>query len=483
MRLQCALVASVLFCFCTTPAPSQEQTISIDFGPNQTADDGWNNVTNHAGDGVVLEGARDDAGRETSVQVRQTDGWAGYNLKGHREAGPYPATAKGDSFYLEQGRDNQAKLQIEGLKPEGSYQLAIFASRMGAGEPRGGRYVIGEQSLELDATDNRDKTIMFRDVPADDRGVVRLVVECPEGQKYAYLGTLTISGAFAEAVEFKQPPDSLDGPPLVSAKAWAIGDGATGELLWSENEQTSRPMASTTKIMTAWIVLELARDDESVLKEVVTVSEQAAKTGGSSAKLNAGEKLAAADLLYGLMLPSGNDAAVALGEHFGRRFADEKAEPAEDLTAEQSLALFVEEMNRRAKELGMVQTKYLDPHGNSANRSSAGDLLRLVWASMQNEMFRQYVQTRRHRCTIATPDGEERAAAWKNTNQLLGIEGFDGVKTGTTGGAGACLVSSGHRGDDHLLVVVLGSTSKDGRYVDSRNLYRWAWTQRGHGGE
>jgi D-alanyl-D-alanine carboxypeptidase (penicillin-binding protein 5/6) len=81
---------------------------------------------------------------------------------------------------------------------------------------------------------------------------------------------------------------------------------------------------------------------------------------------------------------------------------------------------------------------------------------------------------------MTTPDGGTRPARWRNTNRLLGITGYDGMKTGTTSRAGACLVSSSRRGKDHLLMVVLGATSSTGRYVDSRNLYRWAWRQRGH---
>jgi D-alanyl-D-alanine carboxypeptidase (penicillin-binding protein 5/6) len=76
--------------------------------------------------------------------------------------------------------------------------------------------------------------------------------------------------------------------------------------------------------------------------------------------------------------------------------------------------------------------------------------------------------------------GYQRNVVWRNTNRLLGIEGYVGIKTGTTGAAGACLVSTGNRRDDRLLVVVLGSKSSDARYVDTRNLYRWAWQQRGH---
>src|SRR5205823_9285696 len=90
-----------------------------------------------------------------------------------------------------------------------------------------------------------------------------------------------------------------------------------------------------------------------------------------------------------------------------------------------------------------------------------------------------YVQTRRHAYEVADPEGQKRLVTWKNTNRLLDIEGYDGVKTGTTNAAGSCLVASGRRGSDHLLVVVLGSTSNEGRYVDARNLFRWAWQQRG----
>src|SRR5439155_4489746 len=103
----------------------------------------------------------------------------------------------------------------------------------------------------------------------------------------------------------KAPADRLDGPPVVSAKAWAVADAATGKLLWGFHEEEPRPVASTTKIMTAWIILRLAADDPKTLGEVVTFSERAAKTGGSSARLRAGERLPVGELMYGLLLPSG----------------------------------------------------------------------------------------------------------------------------------------------------------------------------------
>jgi serine-type D-Ala-D-Ala carboxypeptidase (penicillin-binding protein 5/6) len=105
-------------------------------------------------------------------------------------------------------------------------------------------------------------------------------------------------------------------------------------------------------------------------------------------------------------------------------------------------------------------------------------LLLLARAARQLPAFRDYVTTRQHGCTVSSEHGYSRNVVWKNTNKLLGLEGYNGVKTGTTEAAGACLVSSGQQGNDELLVVVLGSATSDARYVDARNLFRWAWSQR-----
>lgn len=270
----------------------------------------------------------------------------------------------------------------------------------------------------------------------------------------------------------KAAADALDGPPFVSAKAWVIADGKTGKVLAGFNEAEARPMASTTKIMTAWVVLRLAAADPKVLDEVVTFSERAAKTTGSSARLNAGEKLPVRELLYGLLLPSGNDAATALAEHFGPRLGCDADGDAVDR--------FVAEMNRRAASLGLKELSYRDPHGLSReNVASARDLAALAREAMKDERFRATVATRRHAYEVTTPDGGKRAVTWTNTNKLLDVEGYEGVKTGTTTPAGNCLVASGCRGEDRLVVVVLGSTATDGRYVDARNLFRWGWRERG----
>jgi len=114
-----------------------------------------------------------------------------------------------------------------------------------------------------------------------------------------------------KALPAKSPAERLDGPPIVSAKEWVIVDGKTGKVLWGSKESEALAIASTTKIMTAWIVLELASKDDKVLEEKITFSEKASKTTGSSARLKLGEQVSVRDLLYGLLLPSGNDAATA----------------------------------------------------------------------------------------------------------------------------------------------------------------------------
>lgn len=269
------------------------------------------------------------------------------------------------------------------------------------------------------------------------------------------------------------PADRIDGPPLVSARGWAIVDGVKGRLLWGRNETAELVMASTTKIMTAWLVLRAAADNAKVLDETIVVSEAAGKTIGSSARIRGGDRIPVREMLYGLLLPSGNDAAAAIAEHFGTRFREKGSDLA-------PAAAFVAEMNRQAKTLRLAETRYFDPHGLGKNHTSARDLASLARSAMQNATFREYVRTRRHSYEVTDAKGAKRTLQWNNTNRLLDIEGYDGIKTGTTTAAGSCLVASGRRGSDHLVVVVLGCTSNDSRYNDARNLFRWAWRERGH---
>jgi D-alanyl-D-alanine carboxypeptidase (penicillin-binding protein 5/6) len=315
------------------------------------------------------------------------------------------------------------------------------------------------------------------------------------GGSFTYSGnTAVLNGVSYSIAINKHTSDDLAGPPAVSAKAWAIVDGKTGKLLWGSNEHLPLKSASTTKIMCALTVLDLAKEAPQVLEETVVFSELADKTRGSTSGIRAGERVSVAECLYGLLLPSGNDAGNALAEHFNGRFNPRQGEQPPATIVEKGSVVdytgrsnFIAEMNRRAALLGMSKTIYRLPYGDGGTENdrttTARDLSTLAWTAMQNPLFRKYVSTREHKTTVRSANGESRIVSWTNTNQLLSRKSYDGIKTGTNAAAGACLVSSGRRGDDHLIVVVLGATSRDGRYVDTRNLYRWSWLQRGHRAE
>lgn len=307
----------------------------------------------------------------------------------------------------------------------------------------------------------------------------------PKFLPWLLIGSLIMAGCTTPRSVDRRTED-LNAPPPVTAKAWAIADGRTGELLWGLNADEPRKAASTTKMMCAFVILQLAAQAPSVLDEVVTFSQLADDTVGSTADIRVGERVSVRECLYGLLLPSGNDAGNALAEHFNDRFVP----PDEGLralglgnSAFTTRANFIAEMNRTAHRLGMTNTMYRSSFGDGGTPDdrtiTARDLTRLAWHAMQNPLFREYVSTQRYEGRIQTRDGGSRTAVWINTNQLLPLNaGYDGIKTGTTTQAGACLVASARRGDDHLLMAVLGSETASGRYVDSRNLYRWAWQQR-----
>jgi D-alanyl-D-alanine carboxypeptidase (penicillin-binding protein 5/6) len=286
----------------------------------------------------------------------------------------------------------------------------------------------------------------------------------------------------------KQPPDPLDGPPFVTANAWVVLDGKTGAVVEGHDEDKPLDMASTTKMMTALVVLRAARARPALFDETVTFSEKADRTPGSTSGVRAGESLPLRELLYGLLLPSGNDASVALAEHVGARLdptpADGAKGDAPATTQTDPYERFVAEMNRVAADLGLKSTHFVNTHGLTAagHHSSARDLARLAREALSDPNFARVVSTPERGCALKLPGADKgtRNVVWTNTNRLLATEGYDGVKTGTTAAAGQCLVASGRRGDDHLIVVILGSTSTEGRYADARNLFRWAWLRRGH---
>jgi len=230
----------------------------------------------------------------------------------------------------------------------------------------------------------------------------------------------------------RHPP--LSGPqPGTHARASALIDVTSGRLLAGENGDTPMKIASLTKIMTAIVAIENGR-----LEDEVTVSRNAAGKEGSSLYLRAGEKIKLENLLYGLMLRSGNDAATAIAEHVGG-----------------SLEGFVWMMNWKAQELGLTRTHFANPHGldHPEHYSSANDLAVLTAYALHNETFRKIVRTKSYK---APNPNEPWDYEWKNKNRMLTMyEGADGVKTGYTKQALRCLVSSATRNGQQLVAVTL----------------------------
>jgi D-alanyl-D-alanine carboxypeptidase (penicillin-binding protein 5/6) len=138
-------------------------------------------------------------------------------------------------------------------------------------------------------------------------------------------------------------------------------------------------------------------------------------------------------------------------------------------------------MNATAAELGLVATGYRNTHGKTeaGHETTAAEIAKLVRVAMELERFRTIVATRQRGATIESVDGYRRDVVWTNTNRLLPIAGYAGVKTGTTTAAGCCLAAWGKRDGRELVVVVLGSTSSDARYVDARNLFAHGWAVTG----
>lgn len=220
----------------------------------------------------------------------------------------------------------------------------------------------------------------------------------------------------------------------ISAKSAVLIDGASGRVLYEHNAYEKLPMASTTKIMTGLLACESGKLDKTV-----KVSPFASGTEGSSLWLKIGEKLTLEELTYGLMLKSGNDAAVTIAEYLGG-----------------SIDAFALLMNKRAREIGAKNTNFVNPHGLDAegHYTTAYDLALIAREAMKNDKFREIVSTK----TYSIPmQGENWDRALKNHNKLLWqYEGCIGIKTGYTKKCGRCLVTSAER-DGKLICVTLNA--------------------------
>jgi D-alanyl-D-alanine carboxypeptidase len=273
-------------------------------------------------------------------------------------------------------------------------------------------------------------------------------------------------------------------PPYVSAKSWTVANGKTGELMFSKGENERREIASLTKIMTALTALDLADKYEiDLFVDCVTISCMAIRVIGTKARLQQGDKLTLWDLFHALMLPSGNDAAIAMADYFGQILAEEQEQAGAGAGADDKvdkpkptpMKLFVQEMNNNAKKLHLSNTSFANPHGlrNYFNKSSAADIARLSAVAMKNRNFKAIVKRRKYKCVAETRYGEEKVFLWKNTNKLLS-KGFNGLKTGITPSAGPCLATSIECPEFCLIIVILNSKSMEIRWAEIQKLTNWA---------
>lgn len=245
-------------------------------------------------------------------------------------------------------------------------------------------------------------------------------------------------------------------PPSVQAKAYILVNPATGEVLAAKNPDRELPMASTTKLMTAIVALQ-----RSTMTTTVTVP--SGLPGGSTADLVPGERISMKMALTGLMVSSGNDAAVSIATTVGKG----------------SVARFVSYMNAEAAEMGLTHTHFVNPHGLDAagHHSSVRDLVSMGERAMESPFIRTTVS---HQVsTIPGPNGVG-TRRLQSENDLLGIDPeADGVKTGHTSGAGYSIVAHSTRASTKtgLYLAMIGSPSRAQRAQDARRLLRWGQSQ------
>ena len=251
--------------------------------------------------------------------------------------------------------------------------------------------------------------------------------------------------------EVIQTTSNITDNPKLDSRIALVYDRASGRILFDKNGNKTTPMASTTKIMTAIVVVE-----NSNLSDIVTIDSKSAGTGGSRLGLKKNDKITVNDLLYGLMLRSGNDAAVALAIHVGG-----------------SVEGFAELMNKKARELNLTSTHFMVPHGldMDGHYTTAYELAKMADYALKNEKLKAIVSTKT--CTININNNPK---VISNTNELLGsVSGVYGVKTGFTNGAGRCLVTACKRDSLDIITVIIGADTKKIRTSDSMKLIEYSF--------
>ncbi|WP_055558133.1 D-alanyl-D-alanine carboxypeptidase family protein [Streptomyces sp. NBRC 110028] len=275
--------------------------------------------------------------------------------------------------------------------------------------------------------------------------------------------------ASAQAAPAAPAAQTAAGPSGIRAKGAYLLDNSANKKLWSKSPDTKRQMASITKLMTAVVVL--GTRGVNLNKKVAVKQaylDYIRTSGGSAADLKKGDKLNVRQLLYGMLLPSGCDAAMALADTFGSG----------STTAKRTKS-FVAKMNKKAAALGMTRTRYdsfdgISTHGS--NYTTARDLAKLARHALGNATLRTVVKTVDTEQKAPAANGRTRYYYWSNSNKLLGsYNGAIGIKTGTGTAAGKCIVFAALRSGRTVVGVLLGDSN---RYPDAKKMLDWAYHTR-----
>ena len=274
---------------------------------------------------------------------------------------------------------------------------------------------------------------------------------------------------------------------LFAAQAYIIVDGKSGHVLAERDPRAKRQVGSLTKVATAMVVLDWAEKHNGDLNQTATIPPEAVLTGGeNNVGFQPGDTISLRDLLYAALVQSDNIAAYTLANHVGSALQGIVPSAAGGTP----VATFVGQMNALAKNLGMERTRFSNPHGIDANvkpvpYSTAADMARLTRYAMNKAGFRFYVSQKERQISFNRA-GKRMDYMLRNTNELLGTEGVEGVKTGRTARAGDCLILSAQRKAEvipqgptsatviprHLIIVLLGSPN---RWPEGTQLLNQGW--------
>ena len=288
---------------------------------------------------------------------------------------------------------------------------------------------------------------------------VALVAGIPSVAGAQVLTTDNICGKAADARGIA----AEDLPDIDASNAFVMGKNGSVYYARSADEQVK--IASITKVMTAILAVENCKMDEKI-----TVSNAAATVGNSTAGLLEGDELTVEQALRGLMIPSGNDAAIALAEHVGKKL---------DPKTKDAVATFVKAMNERAKKLGCTGTLFENPHGLDFDEwagdmhSTAHDVALMMQEAMKDDTIREVMASKDPWIEVTGADGSDHSHSLDTHNVLLGQDGNIGGKTGTTDDAGYCFASAYNRDGDEIYTVVLNSSTTDQRFADTATLASW----------